>query len=265
MEGCEHLLPFLDIKEVSINFGGLKALSNVNIKIKERDLLGIIGPNGAGKTTIFNTITGFLKPNHGSIVFKDTMITGLKPHEIAKMGIVRTFQIASIFKDLSVEENVSIGRYLNWKERWVDIIFKTANYRKEQKMLKSKVKEILELTGLLHKKNMESKYLSYGEQRRLEIAIALAVEPKLLILDEPAAGENAEECSELVALILKLNKELGMTIMIVEHNMKVVMGLCTNIVVLNFGEKIAEGKPVDIAKNKKVIDIYLGENKNANN
>ena len=255
-------MSILETKGLSLFFGGLKAVDNVDFKVKEGEIVGLIGPNGAGKTTFFNIITGYLKPNEGNVFFRNEKITGLQPHKIAQRGLVRTFQIMSIFEDSAVKENVIIGRYLKWKDSLLDALFNTQNNRKQHEMLESKAEELLEFVGLADKSNLLAKNLAFGEQKRMEFAIALAAEPKMLLLDEPATGMNAEECFKLIKLIKDIRKT-GITILIVEHNMKVVMELCSRIFVLNYGSKIAEGNPVEIANNRKVISVYLGENANA--
>jgi len=255
-------LSILETGGLSLFFRGLKAIVNLDLKVKEGEILGLIGPNGAGKTTLFNTITGYLKPTEGDVFFRNEKITGLAPHKIAQMGIARTFQIMSLFEDWTVKENVIMGSYLKWKDSLLDALFNTQNNRKQHEILENKAEELLEFLGLANKCDLLAKNLAFGEQKILEFAIALAVEPKILLLDEPAAGMNAEGCFKLIKLVKDIRKK-GITIIIVEHNMKLVMDLCDRIFVLDHGSKIAEGNPVEIANNRKVISIYLGGNDNA--
>jgi len=254
------LLPILEARGLYLSFGGLRAINNINLRVEEEEMIGLIGPNGAGKTTFFNILTGFLKPMRGDIFFRNEKITSLKPHEIAQKGIIRTFQITSIFEDWTLKENVMIGNYLEWKKNsLLGALFNTQNHRKQNKMLESKAEELLEFVGLADKSNLLSKNLTFGEKRRLEIAVALASRPKLLLLDEPASGMNVEECFKFIELINDIRRKKCISVLIVEHNMKVVMQLCDRVVVLNYGAIIAEGKPVEITNNKEVISIYLGK------
>jgi branched-chain amino acid transport system ATP-binding protein len=246
-----------ETKGLSRDFGGLKALEKVDLAIREGELFGLIGPNGSGKTTCFNLITGFLKPSAGLIVYQGSPITGLKPFQIAAKGIIRTFQITSLFPDLSCEENIIIGRYLRTKGSIWGAMTRSKKYRTEEKQTRKKAVEILDFVGMGKNKDVLAKNLPFGEERKLEIAIALATEPKLLLLDEPAAGMSPEESTSLMNLVRSF-KEMGITVLIVEHNMKVVMGLCDRIAVLNYGVKIAEGDPDAIANNDEVTSVYIG-------
>lgn len=230
----------LTVKGLTKSFGGLVAVKNVNFSVSEGEILGLIGPNGAGKTTIFNLITGFIKPDAGLIVFKGENVVGAPPHVIVRKGIARTFQLVNPFGNMSLIDNVSV-----------------ALYGKKGIRSAEKAVEILALTGLAHRKNELAKNLPHGDLKKLEIARALATEPDLLLLDEPFAGLSFEEVSELMELVNKLN-EKGLTIIIVEHVMRVIMKLSHRVVVICDGEKIAEGKPLEITENKRVIEAYLG-------
>jgi branched-chain amino acid transport system ATP-binding protein len=233
-------LDVLKVEGLTKSFGGLVAVKNVNLSVGEGEILGLIGPNGAGKTTIFNLITGFIKPDAGTIVFKGRNITRAPPHLVVRQGIARTFQLVNPFGNLSVIDNVSIALYGKRGIRSTD-----------------KAEEILALMRLNHRKNELAKNLPHGELKKLEIARALATEPSLLLLDEPFAGLSFEEVSELMELVKKLNDE-GLTIVIVEHVMRVIMKLSHRVVVICDGQKIAEGKPSEITEDKRVIEAYLG-------
>lgn len=244
-------------KGVSIDFGGLRAVHNLDVQIHDGDLFGLIGPNGAGKTTCFNIMTGFLRPTSGSLLYKGESLFGLKPYQIAERGIVRTFQIASLFNNLSTEENIVVGRYLKTKGNVFGSIIRSRRYREEQAKIREKAREILDFVGMGEQKDVMAKTLPFGDQRKLEIAIAMATEPEFLLLDEPAAGMSPDESNKLMALIRSIRK-MGITILIVEHNMRVVMELCNRILVLNHGVRIAEGTPEEIANNSEVVTAYLG-------
>lgn len=248
----------LEINEVRKDFGGLRALNCVSIEMLEGEILGLIGPNGSGKTTLLNIITGFLPVTSGTIIFKEKVLSGLSPHVIATKGIVRTFQLTSIFPNLTVADNIAVGRYLKAKSSIFGAFLQTKAYKIAEMELRRKVDEILtDFPRLREKRDVIAKNLSLGEQRNLEIVIALATEPELLLLDEPAAGLNPMETQELSNFICSLQQR-GVSLLIVEHNMKLVMSLCTRIVVLDYGAKIAEGTPKEIAQNDKVISVYLG-------
>jgi branched-chain amino acid transport system ATP-binding protein len=251
------MAPILEMKRVSKDFGGLRALSELDIEIHESEILGIIGPNGAGKTTLLNVVTGFLKPTAGSIVYKEEPITNLKPFQIAEKGIVRTFQLTSLFPNLTTEENVIAGRHLKTRGNILGSILRRRSYRDGEMKLRKKATEILDFTGMLERRDSLARNLPGGDQRNLEIAIALATEPELLLLDEPAAGLNPEESVRLVSLIQSIQR-MGITLAIIEHNMKVIMDVCSRIVVFDYGRKIAEGTPNEIINNDRVISVYLG-------
>ncbi|UCD71832.1 MAG: ABC transporter ATP-binding protein [Syntrophobacterales bacterium] len=251
-------MKLLEIHNVTKFFGGLAALTKVNISISFQEILGLIGPNGAGKTTLFNCITGIYPPSEGRILFSGEDITGLGPHEIAKRGAARTFQLTKIFSEVSLLENIMMARYCRTKAGVGDAIFNTSFAKREKNESREKSLYFLELVGLITLRDELPKNLPYGSQRRLAIAIALATEPTLLLLDEPAAGMNPEESDEMIELIGKI-RGLGITIFLVEHDMRVIMGISDRIVVLNFGEIIGEGSPQEIQENERVIEAYLGK------
>ena len=244
----------LDIINVSKNFGGLSALDKVTFQVKEKQIYGLIGPNGAGKTTLFNLITGFLPATEGSIQFLGYELTRLRAHEIAKIGIARTFQNVRLFGTMTVMENVLVAQNIRARSGVTSLIrLGSASERR----LKEEANALLNQMGLWEKRREQSVSLAYGEQRRLEIARALALEPGLLLLDEPAAGMNEAETGDLLDRISDI-RDMGKTIFLIEHDMNVVMGICDHISVLNFGELIAQGAPDDIQANEAVIEAYLG-------
>ena len=248
----------LEIHNVTKFFGGLAALTKLNISISPQEILGLIGPNGAGKTTLFNCITGIYPPSDGRIIFDGEDITGLEPHEIAKRGAARTFQLTKIFSEVSLLDNIMISRHCRTKTGVGGALLNTSFARREKNETREKSLYFLELLGLITLRDELAKNLPYGSQRRLAIAISLATEPKLLLLDEPAAGMNPEESDEIIELIDRI-RGLGITIFLVEHDMRVIMGISDRIVVLNFGEIIAKGSPQEIQENEDVIEAYLGK------
>lgn len=247
----------LETKGLSKHFGGVRAVDNVDIGIEQGDIHGIIGPNGSGKTTFFNVVSGFLKPTAGQVLYKGESITGLKPHQISAKGLTRTFQQSSLFPNLTVRENIIAGRYLKTSSSISGSFFHTGSYREEQRKLEQKATELLTFIGLEKRADVLAKNLPHGEQRILEIATTLAEEPELVLLDEPATGMNVKETTKVMDLIQSI-QQMGISIIVVEHHMRVIMGICNRIAVLSSGVKIAEGTPEEIAKNDEVISAYLG-------
>ncbi|PIC85517.1 ABC transporter ATP-binding protein [Sporosarcina sp. P20a] len=247
----------LEIKKISKNFGGIQALTDVSFSVEAGEILGLIGPNGAGKTTMFNMITAMYPPSSGEISFVGNPLSNLKPHQITEKGICRTFQNIRLFSDLTVRENVMVGNHCRLKTNVMQSVFRTKAQKAEEARVLATSDEILEVVGLADDKETIAKNLSYGAQRRLEIARALASRPKLILLDEPAAGMNEKETNDLFNLIKKI-QTLDITVLLIEHDMPLVMRVCNRIIVLNFGKKIAEGTPSSIQNNKEVIEAYLG-------
>jgi branched-chain amino acid transport system ATP-binding protein len=254
----------LEVHNISIEFGGLKAVSNFNLTLEPGELVGLIGPNGAGKTTIFNMLTGVYKPSSGDIFLNNKKnqkkkLNDLKPYQITQHGAARTFQNIRLFKDLSVLDNVMISLNFNVKYTPLQAILRTTTFYREEENLRNKAMEILHIFNIDSKAKEFAKNLPYGEQRKLEIARALATDPNLLLLDEPAAGMNPQETQDLMKLIRFIRDKFNLTILLIEHDMKLVMGICERIIVLDYGQMIAEGLPEEISKNPKVIKVYLGE------
>lgn len=251
--------PLLEAQGVTIRFGGLTAVSNFNLAVVPHELLGLIGPNGAGKTTIFNMLTGVYKPTEGDIRIGGVSTRELKPYDITGLGVARTFQNIRLFKDLSVLDNVKIGGHIHYKYSGTSAVLHTNRFREAEEQAEVEAEKLLDIFGLKHRANDDARNLPYGDQRRLEIARALAAKPKLLLLDEPAAGLNDSETLALMKTIHDIRDRFGVAILLIEHNMELVMGICERIAVLNFGKTIAVGTPDEVRNNAAVIEAYLGE------
>ena len=249
----------LKVDNVSMVFGGLRAVSNLSMHIDEGELIGLIGPNGAGKTTAFNMITGVYTPTEGKVYFNGKQSSGKKSYQVTQMGMARTFQNIRLFSELSVIDNVKIAYNMHVTYNLADAIVRDGKYLSEEEYITQKALDLLKIFHLEEEAHEVAKNLPYGKQRRLEIARALATEPKLLLLDEPASGMNPQETKELMEMIRWIRKEFNLSILLIEHDMGLVMGVCERIYVLEYGMKIAEGTPDEIKQNARVIEAYLGE------
>jgi branched-chain amino acid transport system ATP-binding protein len=255
----ECLKPVLEVREITRRFGGLVAVNQVSFTVQENEIFGLIGPNGAGKTTLFNLITGLIPPSSGQLIYEAQEITKLRPHQIAAKGIARTFQNLRLFGNLSALENVAIAHHIHNKTGVLKGVLGLPQSATEEKQTVSKSLELLELVGLASRAEQKARNFAYGDQRRLEIARALALQPKILLLDEPAAGMNPNEKGALSELIRQIRDSFNLTVLLIEHHVPLVMGLCDRIAVLDFGQLIALGEPEQVKNDPAVIEAYLGD------
>jgi branched-chain amino acid transport system ATP-binding protein len=250
----------LETRSLTRAFGGLVAVNNIDMHVGEGEIVGLIGPNGAGKTTLFNLLAGSMEPSSGAVRFAGQDCTGFPAHRMARLGVARTFQITSLFPELTVADNVRAGTFRTKSSGWAGALLRSRAHAAEERAVRERVVEILAFVGMGARRDLPAKALPYGEQRKLEIAIALAAEPRLLLLDEPAAGMNPDEGAKLVQMIRSI-RDRGITVLLVEHHMRVVMGVCDRVVVIGSGLKVAEGVPAQVANDPEVIRIYLGREK----
>jgi branched-chain amino acid transport system ATP-binding protein len=259
MQKSDPNAPLLDVKNVTIRFGGLTAVSALNLTLQPRQLVGLIGPNGAGKTTIFNMLTGVYKPTEGEIRIWGVSTAALKPYQITALGVARTFQNIRLFKELSVLDNVKIGGHIHYKYSSTSAVLHTTRFHDAESTAEEEAMRLLEIFGLASRAHFYAKNLPYGDQRRLEIARALSARPKLLLLDEPAAGLNTGETMQLMDKIHEIRDGFNVAILLIEHNMELVMGICERITVVSFGKTIAVGTPEEVRADPVVVEAYLGE------
>ena len=252
-------MAMLEVTSLGISFGGLRAVDELSMKIEKGGLVGLIGPNGAGKTTVFNLLTGVYRPTDGGIRLDGQNLVGKKPHEICKLGVARTFQNIRLFSNLTVLDNVKTGLHNEITYSLAESLFHIGSYRKKERQMDERAMELLGVFGLESVADYKAANLPYGKQRKLEIARALATDPKLLLLDEPAAGMNPNETGELMETIELVRKRFGVTVLLIEHDMKLVSGICEYLYVLNFGRLLAEGTPSEVLQNPEVVTAYLGE------
>ena len=250
--------PLLATQQLRKEFGGLVAVDDVDFTVPENGIVSLIGPNGAGKTTFFNMLTGVYKPSAGRVVFAGEDMTGKPPHAFTHRGIGRTFQNIRLFQNMTALENVLVGMHVRLKGNLFEAIVRTPRVRKEEAAARKRARELLEFSGLVRKDGVIGRNLSYGDQRRLEVARALATEPKLLLLDEPTAGMNPQETADFTSFVVRLRKERNLSVLLIEHDMRVVMEISDRVTVLDYGELIAQGTPQEIQKNERVIEAYLG-------
>ncbi|MDE0132745.1 MAG: ABC transporter ATP-binding protein [bacterium] len=255
-------MPILETSGLTRMFGGLSAVDRLDLSVEEGEIRGLIGPNGSGKTTALNLITGYIKPTRGVVRYQSSDVSGEQPHELARLGLVRTFQITTLFENLTVRDNVLHGSHLKNPTSLLGALTRSRKYLEQSREMEERVRELLAFVGLAERIDAVARDLSAGEHRYLEIAIALAAKPKMLLLDEPATGLNPEEAAYLMNLIRTLRSQ-GVTVLLVEHNMRLITNICTRITVLNFGAKIAEGTPEEIVGNPDVITAYLGKRRGA--